>query len=418
MHKKHFVATLLYMTIVLVGLSGCGSKDEKEGEKPAETAEKLYMDARQEFAEGKYKNAVKSFEEVERQHPSSEWAVNAQVMSGYTSYRAAEYDTAVSTLERFAKLYPNNPSTPYAYYLIAICYYEQITDVGRDQKVTEQAMEALREVIRRFPESEYSRDAKIKLDLTQDHLAGKEMQVGRYYQRHDDYLAAINRFRYVVESFQTTSHVPEALHRLVESYLRLGVTDEAQRYGAVLGFNFPNSIWYRDSYALLNGGAKPRDDIDEIAAREAQEDKEKAEAAKKSASELTEPPADQFGVIRREAEPAPVGAVEDVTSKPAATEADKPAETTLEQAPEAKPDAKPESKEEGSSWWPFGSSDDTKAKPEQAPEVKTEAPAAKKDDGSSWWQFGSSDETKAKSEEKPVEKKEDSSSTWDHLLPW
>jgi outer membrane protein assembly factor BamD len=157
------------------------------------------------------------------------------------------------TLERFTKLYPNNESTPYAYYIIALCYYEQISDVGRDQKITEQSMQALREVIRRFPDSEYARDARIKLDLTQDHLAGKEMEIGRYYLRHDDYIAAINRFRFVVENYQTTSHVPEALHRLVECYLKLGVKDEATRYAAVLGNNFPGSVWYRDSYKLMTG---------------------------------------------------------------------------------------------------------------------------------------------------------------------
>ena len=134
-----------------------------------------------------------------------------------------------------------------------MCYYEQISDVGRDQKITEQALTALREVVRRFPDSDYARDAKIKLELTLDHLAGKEMQVGRYYLRHDDTLAAINRFRFVVENYQTTSHVPEALHRLVEAYLKLGITEEANRYAAVLGHNFPSSSWYRDSYKLMTG---------------------------------------------------------------------------------------------------------------------------------------------------------------------
>jgi len=174
-------------------------------------------------------------------------------MSAYSSYQAEDYDTAVSTLQRFVKLYPSNSSSPYAYYLIALCYYEQISDVGRDQKVTEQAMQALREVIRRFPDTEYARDARVKLDLTQDHLAGKEMEIGRYYLRHDDTLSAINRFRFVVENYQTTSHVPEALHRLVECYLKLGVREEAQRYAAVLGHNFPGSTWYRDSYKLMTG---------------------------------------------------------------------------------------------------------------------------------------------------------------------
>jgi len=252
MNKIHIFG----IAATLMLLTACGSKDDDKV-RPPESAENLYNEAVGQFNDRKLKDAVKSFEEVERQHPSSEWAINAQVMSGYSSYEAQDYATAVATLERFTKLYPSNESTPYAYYLVSLCYYEQISDVGRDQKATEQAMQALREVIRRFPETEYARDAKIKLDLTQDHLAGKEMEIGRYYLRHDDYLAAINRFRFVVENFQTTSHVPEALHRLVEAYLRLGVKEEAQRYAAVLGHNFPSSVWYRDSYKLMNGAAKP-----------------------------------------------------------------------------------------------------------------------------------------------------------------
>ncbi|NBX03780.1 MAG: outer membrane protein assembly factor BamD [Alphaproteobacteria bacterium] len=190
---------------------------------------------------------------TERQRPYSPWAVHAQVMSGYASYRVEDYATAVSTLDRFVKFYPDNESTPYAYYLIALCSYEQISDVGRDQKATEEALAALREVVRRFPDSEYARDAKLKQDLTLDHLAGKEMEVGRYYLRHDDTVAAVNRFRNVVENYQNTSHVPEALHRLVEAYLKLGVQEEATRYASVLGHNFPSSPWYRDSYKNMTG---------------------------------------------------------------------------------------------------------------------------------------------------------------------
>jgi len=240
---------ILCTVALVIFLAACGSEDDKT--KPPEPAEKLYNEAYDQFMTHQYKDSVKSFEEVERQHPSSEWATRGQIMSAYASYEIEDYSSAISTLERFTKIYPNNESTPYAYYLIALCYYEQIADVGRDQKITEQALQALREVIRRFPETEYARDAKIKIDLTQDHLAGKEMEIGRYYLRHDDYTAAINRFRLVVENYQTTSHVPEALHRLVECYLKLGVKDEATRYAAVLGANYPSSIWYRDSYKLL-----------------------------------------------------------------------------------------------------------------------------------------------------------------------
>lgn len=243
---------ILLLAPFLCLLAACSSKDEDVTQKPPETAEKLYSDARDQMDGKDYKEAIKTFEEVERQHPYSPLASDAQVMSAYASYRIGDYDTAVSTLERFVKLSPSSDSTPYAYYLIALCYYEQISDVGRDQKITEQALSSLREVVRRFPDSDYARDAKIKLDLTFDHLAGKEMQVGRYYLKRGDTLAAVNRFRTVVENYQTTSHVPEALHRLVEAYLKLGITEEAYRYAAVLGHNFPSSPWYRDSYKIMN----------------------------------------------------------------------------------------------------------------------------------------------------------------------
>lgn len=222
-------------------------------DKPQEEAAVLYNRGRDKFEEKSYKAAIEDFEEVERQYPYSNLAVRAQVMSGYASYKAADYDTAVATLERYTKMHPGDSSVPYAYYLMALCYYEQISDVGRDQKMTEKALAALTEVTRRFPETDYARDAKLKLDLTYDHLAGKEMEIGRYYQSKDEYLAAINRFRYVVENYQTTTHVPEALHRLVEIYTKIGVPDEAKRYAAVLGYNYPASVWYRDSYQVVTG---------------------------------------------------------------------------------------------------------------------------------------------------------------------
>ncbi len=267
-------------------LASCSSKDDDTAQKPLESAEKIYSDARNKMDSHEYKESIKTFEEVERQHPYSPWAANAQVMSAYASYNMEDYDSAVATLERFVKLYPNSESTPYAYYLIGLCYYEQISDVGRDQKITEQALTALREVVRRFPDSDYARDAKIKVDLTLDHLAGKEMQVGRYYLRHDDTLAAINRVRCVVENYPTTSHVPEALHRLVEAYLKLGVTQEAYRYAAVLGHNFPNNIWYRDSYKLMTGvgAAKTEPVKTEAAKKETDAPKTTPEAAPKPSS--------------------------------------------------------------------------------------------------------------------------------------
>lgn len=247
-------------------LAACsGSDAEQNPDAPAEKVEVIYNRATQEFEDKDYKSAIDDFLEVERQYPYSEWAPRAQIMAGYASYRSQKYDDAVATFERYVKLYPGSESAGYAYYMIALCYYEQITDVGRDQKMTEQALQALREVVRRAGDTSYARDAKLKLDLAVDHLAGKEMAVGRYYLERDEYLAAINRFRTVIESYQTTTHVPEALHRLVEAYLRLGVSDEARRYAAVLGYNFPASAWYRDSYALLEEkGLKP----DESAAKD------------------------------------------------------------------------------------------------------------------------------------------------------
>jgi outer membrane protein assembly factor BamD len=174
-------------------------------------------------------------------------------MAAYAHYRNDSYTEAVNTLDRFIELHPGNRDIAYAYYLKALCYYEQISDVRRDQKMTREARSALQEIVRRFPDTKYARDAQLKLDLTEDHLAGAEMAVGRYYLDNGHYLAAIKRFRTVVEEYQTTSHVPEALHRLVEAYLALGVTDEAQATAAVLGHNYPGSDWYADSYELLTG---------------------------------------------------------------------------------------------------------------------------------------------------------------------
>lgn len=245
--KKH----ILLLTTILALAACSDSKEETAAPKPPESPEKLYSEARQLMADKEYQDAVAAFEEVERQHPYSEWAGHAQIMAAYAHYEREKYDEAIAILERYVKLYPGEPSAAYAYYLISLCYYEQISDVGRDQKMTELSMQALRDVIRRFPESEYARDARIKLDLTIDHLAGKEMQVGRYYLKQDDYIAAANRFRFVVENYQTTNHTAEALHRLVECYLKLGVKEEAQKYASVLGYNFPNSLWYRDSYKLM-----------------------------------------------------------------------------------------------------------------------------------------------------------------------
>jgi outer membrane protein assembly factor BamD len=236
---------------VLLGLAGCGGKDkEVYVEKPVD---ELYNSGLDQLLAGQFVAASKQFEEVERQHPYSSWATKAKVMSAYALYEEAKYDDAILQLDRFLQQHPGAKDAPYAQYLRALCYYEQIVDVERDQKITDRAMRALEEIIKRYPNSEYARDAQLKFDLTRDHLAGKEMSIGRYYLRGGHYGAAINRFLKVINEYQTTSHVAEALHRLVESYSALGVKQEARKYGAVLGHNFPGSDWYADSYYLLEG---------------------------------------------------------------------------------------------------------------------------------------------------------------------
>ncbi len=238
--------------MAVLALVGC-SDDDDEPEYVERPVEELYNTAMDALEARNWPVAVENFEEVDRQHPYSVWATKAQLMSAYSNYMRDRYDEAVIGLERFIELHPGNEDTPYAYYLIGLSYYEQISDIGRDQKMTQLALTSLEEVVRRFPRTAYARDARLKIDLARDHLAGKEVEIGRFYQRRGEHLAAINRFRVVVEQFQTTTHVPEALHRIVESYLALGVTEEARMAAAVLGHNFPGSVWYSDSYALLGG---------------------------------------------------------------------------------------------------------------------------------------------------------------------
>ena len=261
--KASFLRPLLFSVAgcALLTLAACGDDEPDMDEIAAknESVDVLYDRARQTFAERKYKKAIDEFEEVERQHPYSEWAARAEIMAAYSAYRGGQFDDAVAILDRFTKLHPTHSSTPYAYYLKALCYYTLITDVGRDQKMTEDARTALQDVVARYPDSDFAQDAKLKLDLTDDHLAGKEMEIGRYYLRQQEFITAINRFKFVVEHYQTTSHVPEALHRLVECYLRLGVIDEAKKYAAVLGYNFPGSDWYKYSYEMMKGNFSPEE---------------------------------------------------------------------------------------------------------------------------------------------------------------
>lgn len=257
-HRKMGRTRLMGLVLCLAVLSGCETMEtifgtlEEEKAQTERPVEVIYNNAMDLLETQWYETAAKEFDEVERQYPYSIWATKAQLMAGYSYYKDERYDDAIIALDRFIELHPGNRDAPYAYYLKALSYYEQISDVGRDQKMTRLALEAMREVSRRFPNTTYARDARLKLDLSRDHLAGKDMSIGRYYQRRDDYLAAINRYRAVIETYQTTTHVPEALHRLTECYLALGITDEAQMSAAVLGHNFPGSNWYEDSYAILD----------------------------------------------------------------------------------------------------------------------------------------------------------------------
>ena len=217
----------------------------------ARDAESLYAGAKDRLDRGDAKTAAALFDEVERQHPYSPWARRAQLMSSFSYYMQKDYTKSIETAQRFLSIHPGNKDAPYAYYLIALSYYEQITDVDRDQKITQQALTALNDVQRRYPDSQYAADARLKADLVNDHLAGKEMEIGRFYERTGQWLAAQLRFQNVVEDYQTTSHAPEALYRLTETNLALGVPAEAQKYAAVLGANYPGSEWYERAYELI-----------------------------------------------------------------------------------------------------------------------------------------------------------------------
>jgi outer membrane protein assembly factor BamD len=218
----------------------------------------LYNGGLEKLKSGSYKSAAKSFAEVERQHPYSKWATKALLMQAFAYYQSNKYDDAINAANRFITLHPGHKDSAYAYYLTAISQYEQISDVRRDQSRTEKALEALEEVGKRYPQSPYAADAMKKAVMARDHLAAKEMEVGRYYLKKGSYLAGINRFKKVVTDYQTTSQVPEALYRLSEGYMALGVVSEAQTAAAVLGQNFPNSEWYKDAYTLVSSdGQQP-----------------------------------------------------------------------------------------------------------------------------------------------------------------
>lgn len=241
---------ILSFLFCLFATLACSPKEKPYVEKPAST---LYRDAYQAMKLGEYKKAADDFDEIERQHPYSDWATKGQLMAAYSSFIVQDYDKTISTLDSFIQLHPGYKDIDYAYYLRALSFYEQILAVSRDQKNTLEALRSLEEVTKRFPKTKYARDAQLKMDFAYDHLAGKEMSVGRYYMKKEFYLAALNRFQVVVDVYQRSTHTPEALHRLVECYLALGLTREAQRVGAVLGHNYPRNEWYADTYLLLKG---------------------------------------------------------------------------------------------------------------------------------------------------------------------
>ncbi len=246
-------AGFLKAMILVVLVTGCGGRMQKEPIE-AKTAEEIFKLGELELETGKRpKDALVYFQEVERLYPYTEYAKRALIMQAFTHHKAKEYPEARDAAQRFLDFYPGDEDAPYALYLMALSYYDQIDDVGRDQGITFQALVGMRDVIEQYPDSEYARSAMLKFDLAFDQLAAKEMEVGRYYLKRRHYTAALNRFRVVVEDFQTTTHTAEALHRLVECYVALGLDEEAQTAAAILGYNYQSSPFYEDSYRLLKG---------------------------------------------------------------------------------------------------------------------------------------------------------------------
>jgi len=263
-HRLRALAGYLALALVVAPLMGCSVFNKDEDYVADDPADKLYneglflLNNKQD-----YKEAAKKFDEVDRQNPYSDWARKALLMSAYSYYQADEYTDCINSAERYVTLHPASPDAAYAQYLIGASYYDQILDVSRDQARADKAINALEEVVRKYPDSEYAVAAKKKVDMARDQLAGKEMEVGRFYMNKRDFIGAINRFKVVVTQYQTTRHVEEALARLTEAYISLGILDEAQTAAAVLGHNFPDSSWYKDSYNLVKGaGGEPNENKD------------------------------------------------------------------------------------------------------------------------------------------------------------
>jgi outer membrane protein assembly factor BamD len=248
-------ATLMLVVAVALAVTGCSGRGKEKQEVSLEgrSPEAIFQSAEALLSKRKAEKAAVRFSEVERLYPYSDWAKRSVIMVAFAYHEADLYDESRSAAQRYLDFYPADEDAAYAQYLIALSYYDQIDNVSRDQGTTFQALQALRTTVERYPDSEYATSALLKFDLALDHLAGKEMEIGRYYLKRGHYTAAINRFRIVVEDFQTTTHTPEALHRLVESYLSLGIEADAQTAGAILGHNFQGTDWYQDSHVLLTG---------------------------------------------------------------------------------------------------------------------------------------------------------------------
>lgn len=260
---------LIAAVVLSFGLAACGGPDfRREGALDAFPPDQIYQRGEFELERGRDNDAAFYFSEIERLYPYSEWAKRGLIMAAYAYHRDRDYENARAAAQRYLDFYPTAEDAAYAQYLLALSFYDQIDEIGRDQGLTFQALQALRVVIERYPDSEYARSAILKFDLAFDHLAGKEMEIGRYYLRRGHFTAAINRFRVVVEDFQTTSHTAEALYRLVEAYLSLGLQAEAQTAGAILGHNYQSTEWYQDAYTLLTGqGLRPEAEGDSWLAR-------------------------------------------------------------------------------------------------------------------------------------------------------
>ena len=265
MSRRSARVRLLALPLLMAPLfvSACSSDDDIDLASYVENtdpADVLYNQGLANLNAGRINEASKKFEAVDRQHPYSEYARKSLVMSAFTNYRQGKYEEAITAGQRYVQLYPSTEDAAYAQYLIGLSYFRQIRDVTQDQRESRRAIEAMEAVVQRWPDSEYVEDANTKIRFARDQLAGKEMQVGRYYLERREYLASIKRFRYVVENYSNTRHVEEALARLVEAYFAMGLASEAQAAAAVLGHNYPESQWYKDSYALLqSGGLEPRD---------------------------------------------------------------------------------------------------------------------------------------------------------------